>query len=70
MGLILSQAIGGLSLIQMVIVAVVICGVVGILVVVARQTGVAIPPWAISIFWIVVVVIVAVFAIKLIASML
>lgn len=59
----------GLSIIQLIIVAMVIAGCVGILYVVMRQAGVAIPSWVIQILWIVLVVMVGVVAVKLLASL-
>ncbi len=67
--MILAQLVGGYSLIQMIIFIIILCGVIGILFVVLRQTGVNIPPWIVTIFWIVVVCFVAIFAIKLLMSM-
>lgn len=52
----------------MVIWLIVICGVIGIGLVVVRACGIKIPGWVIQIFWIVIVVVVAIFAIKLILS--
>jgi len=60
----IAQVAAGYSLVQVVIFAIVICAVIGIALVAIRQSGVAIPQWAITIFWIVVVAIVAIFAIK------
>lgn len=62
-------AIGGYSIIQLIVVAIILAGAFGILFIVLRQTGVAIPPWAIQIFWIVLVVVVAVIAVKFIAGL-
>ena len=66
---ILAQLAGGYSLIQVIIFLIVLCGVFGILFVVMRQTGIQVPPWIITIFWIVVVCFVAIFAIRLLMSM-
>jgi uncharacterized protein (DUF983 family) len=55
--------IGG-SLIQIIIAAIVLAGVIGIALIAIRQAGLNIPSWVIQIFWIVVVVVVAVFAIR------
>lgn len=65
----LAQA-AGLSIIQWVILAVIIAGVVGIAIIAFRQMGVSPPQWALQILWIVVVVIVAIVAIKFIVSLL
>lgn len=62
--------IGSFSIIHLIIVAMVIAGCVGILIVVLRQAGVAIPPWVTTIFWIVLVVVVGVVAVKFLASLL
>lgn len=59
-----------LSIVQMLILAVVILGGLAIVYVAAGAMGVAIPAFVVTLFWIVVVVILAVFAIKLIAGML
>jgi hypothetical protein len=56
--------IAGYSLVQLVIFVIVICAVIGIALVAIRQSGASIPQWAVSIFWIVVVALVAIFAIK------
>lgn len=66
----LAQIAGGYSLIQIAIFVVVILGVVGIVLVVAKQMGVAIPPFIITIFWIVLAVVIGIVAIKFIASLL
>ncbi len=67
--MILAQLAGGYSLIQVVIFIIILCGVFGVLFVVMKQTGVQIPPWIMTIFWIVVVCFVAIFAIRLLMSM-
>jgi hypothetical protein len=66
---ILAQLAGGYSLIQMIIFIIILCGVIGILFVVMKQTGVQVPPWIVTIFWIVLVCFVAIFAIRLLLSM-
>jgi len=50
------------------IIAIVIAGIVGIAIVVARQAGIAIPPWIFTILWIILVVVVGVVAIKFLLS--
>lgn len=52
-----------------VIIAIVVAAIIGIGMVVLRATGVAIPPWVITIFWIVLVAFVAVVAIKFLVTM-
>ena len=65
----IAQLAAGYSLVQLVILAIIICGVIGILFVVMRQTGVQIPQWILTIIGIVVVCFVAIFAIRLLMSM-
>lgn len=45
------------------VVLILICGVIGVLFVVVRATGVAIPPFVITIFWIVLACVIGVAAI-------
>lgn len=52
----------------MAIAAVLIIGLIAIVVIVARALGISMPPWAVQMFWVVVIVVVAVFAIKFIAE--
>lgn len=61
--------IAGYSLIQLVIMLIVVCGVIGVLIVVMRQTGISVPPWIATIAWIVAVCFVAILAIRFLASM-
>ena len=42
---------------------------IAIVIVVLRQMGVAIPPWVVTIFWIVLVAVVGIFAIRLLMSL-
>ncbi len=57
------------SIVSFVILAIIVCAVIGIGLVAIRASGVPIPGWAVQIFWIVVIAIVAVFAIKVLMSM-
>lgn len=57
-----------MSLLQFAVAVVIAIAIVAIIVVAARAFGTPIPDWAIRIFWIVVVAIVAIFAIRLVAS--
>jgi hypothetical protein len=61
--------LAGYSIAQMVIAIIIIISVVGILYVVAKANGIAIPGWVVQIFWIVVVAFCAIFAIRLLMSM-
>jgi hypothetical protein len=67
--MILAQLAAGYSLIQVVIFLIIICGVLGVLFIVMRQTGVNIPQWVWAIAGIVVLCFVAILAIRLLASM-
>jgi hypothetical protein len=60
--------IAGYSIVQLAIFLIIACAVVGIALVAIRQSGVAVPGWAVTIFWIVVVALVAIFAIKLLVG--
>ena len=54
---------------EFVIAIVIIAAVVAVMYVALRQFGVAIPPWVIQIFWIVVVAVVAILAIRFLLSL-
>lgn len=60
--------IGG-GILNILIYMIVIAAVIAIVYVALQQFGIAIPPWAAKIFWIVVVAFVAIFAIRVILSM-
>ena len=59
----------GLTFLQLIIWIMVIAGCIGILYVVLKQVGVAIPGWFVTICWIVAVVVVGIVAVKLLASL-
>ena len=59
----------GLSIGEFVIWAVIIAGIVAIAFIAMRAMGVAPPQWAVQIAWVVVIVLVAIFAIRLVMSM-
>jgi hypothetical protein len=59
----------GWSWLKIIILIIVIAGCIAIMYVALQQMGIMIPPFMITIFWIVLVVVVAIFAIKLIWSM-
>lgn len=65
----LAVSFGAMTLIQWVIIAIVVAGVIGIAMVVVKQAGIAIPPFVVTIFWICLCVVVGVIAIKFLASM-
>jgi hypothetical protein len=54
---------------EIIIAIIIIAACVGIMYIALNVFGVQIPPWAIKIFWIVVVAFVAIFAIRLILGM-
>lgn len=66
--LLLAQA--GVSIINLVILVIVVAGIIGVAFVVIRAAGVNVPPWIVTIGWIVLAVVVGVVAIKFLASLL
>ncbi len=58
------------SILYYLIIVIVIAAVIGIVFVALRQFGVSIPPWAVQIFWICVVAVVAIIAIKFVIGLL
>jgi hypothetical protein len=66
--LLLAQAIGGMTLVNFLIVAIVVCAAIGIALVAMRQSGINIPPAVWTIIWILVVAVVAILAIKLLVG--
>lgn len=50
------------------IVIIIVCGIVGVLLVVARAAGITIPPFIITICWILLAIVVGVVAIQFLAS--
>lgn len=57
-------------LVQWIVIAIVIAGVIGIALIVARQAGIAIPSWIFQIFWIVLACVVGIVAIRYIVALL
>lgn len=66
----LAQMAGGYSLIQIAIFVIVIAGIIGIVFVVTKQMGIAVPAWIITILWICLAVVIGIVAIRFLASML
>lgn len=66
--IILAQVAAGWSIANLIVALIVIAAAIGILFVVLRVAGIAIPAWAVQIFWIVLVAFVAIFAIRLLFS--
>jgi uncharacterized protein (DUF983 family) len=61
--------IAGYSLLQVLIAVVIVAGAVAIVYVVLDRMGVAIPEWVTRIFWILVVAVVAILALKFLFSL-
>ena len=59
----------GWGFVDFLVLIVIIAACVAIMYVALRQFGIAIPPWVIQIFWIVVVACVAIFAIRFVATL-
>jgi hypothetical protein len=59
----------GLDITHILIWVIVIAAAIGIMIVALRVFQVQIPAWAVQIFWIVVVAIVAIFAIRIVMSL-
>lgn len=68
--MILAQGAIPSSIVSWIIIAMVIAGIVGIAIIVARAAGISIPPWVIQIFWICLAVVVGVVAIKFLIGLL
>lgn len=62
-------AFGAFGLVQWIIIAIVIAGIIGVAMVVAKQAGIVIPGFIVTIFWIVLAVFVGVIAIKFLAQL-
>jgi len=63
-------AIGGLPLVSWLIIGLVVAGAIAVFWVILKQLNVNVPPFIVTIFWIVVAVLVGVIAIKIIVSIL
>lgn len=59
----------GWGLVEIIIAIIIIGAAIGIMYIALQKFGVAIPAWAVQIFWIVIVAFVAIFAIRLLFSM-
>lgn len=57
---------GGIA--GMAIWVIIVAAIVAIVFIACRAMGVAIPPWVVQVFWVVIIAIVCVFAIKLLLS--
>lgn len=66
--LLLAQAAFGWNIGQMAIAALIVAGIIGVFLVVARQSGITIPPFVLTILWIVFAVVIGVVAIKFLMS--
>jgi hypothetical protein len=61
--------LAGYSLTQLAIAAIIIAGICAVVWIGMRARGVSPPPWLVQILWVVVAVVVCVFAIKFLSSM-
>lgn len=68
-GSLLLAQLGGVSIGHLLIYAVVIAAAVALVVIAFRQFGVQIPPWVVQVFWVLVVAVVVVFAIRFVLSL-
>lgn len=68
MNALLLAQVGAWSIGQLAIFVIVICGIVGIVLVVSKQMGVSVPPFLVKILWIIFAVIVGVVAVKFLLS--
>ena len=59
-----AQAGAALTIGHWLVIAIIVAGIIGIALVVARQAGIAIPPFVVTILWIILAVLVGVVAIK------
>ena len=66
--MLLAQFVGG-SIAYYAMVIILLAAVIGIVIVITRQMGVAIPPFIITVLWIILAAIVGILAIKFIAGM-
>jgi hypothetical protein len=65
----IAQIAGGYSIGQIAIAVVIVAAVVALVVIALRQFGIAIPPWVVQVFWVIVVAFIVICAIKLVLSM-
>lgn len=67
--LVFAQALIPATVGHWLIIAIVVAAIIGIAMVVARQAGITIPPFVITIAWIILAVVVGVLAIKFLVGM-
>lgn len=60
--------LAGYTIGQILVAVIVIAAVIAIAYIAIKAMGIPIPPWAINILWIVIIALVAIFAIKLVLS--
>lgn len=65
-----AQAIATWGILQWAIFIIVLAGIVGVVVVIVRATGVAVPAWIYTVLWICLAVLIGVVAVKFLASLL
>ena len=66
---ILAQIVAGYSIPQLAIFFIIACAVIGIALVAIRQSGVQIPPFVVTILWILAVAVFAILCIKFLVGM-
>ena len=62
--------LGGYSIVQLAIIVVVIAAIVALVYIALRKFGVAIPDWVVQVFWVCIVALVIIAAIKFVAGLL
>jgi len=61
--------IAGYTLVHWIVIVIIVAAVIGVMYVILGQMGVAIPPWLVKIFWILVAAVVGIVAIKFLLSL-
>lgn len=67
--MLIAQALGGYSLVNIALTIVILAGIIAVVVVIMKQTGMSIPPFIVTVLWICLAVVIGVVAIKFLASM-
>ncbi|CEF48303.1 unnamed protein product [uncultured bacterium] len=61
--------IAGMSLVQLLVLIIVVGGAIAITYIILQQMGIAIPDWLVRIFWVIVAVVIGIFAIQFVMSL-
>lgn len=67
--MILAQALAGWSFAQLAIAVVIVAAVIALVFIAVRQFGVQIPAWVVQVFWVLVVAVVIIFAIRFVMTL-